>query len=100
MMNPEHESEEKEVTAQDQAHINEFSRLNVKFHELEDDLKVKQEVLVNLQDSSNEVCSAYDMHVMGVSLCARTTHIGGGGVTAPPVASGCRREACVQRALP
>lgn len=59
-MNPEHESEEKEVTAQDQAHINEFSRLNVKFHELEDDLKVKQEVLVNLQDSSNEVLMMLD----------------------------------------
>ena len=58
MMNPEHESEEKEVTAQDQARINEFSRLNVKFHELEDDLKIKQELLVNLQDSSNEVCGA------------------------------------------
>lgn len=59
MMNPEHESEEKEVTAQDQAHINEFSRLNVKFHELEDDLKTKQEMLVNLQDSSNEVCGSW-----------------------------------------
>ena len=55
MMQPEHETEEKEVTAEDQAHINEFSRLNVKFHEIEEDLKVKQEQLVNLQDSSNEV---------------------------------------------
>jgi prefoldin subunit 4 len=55
MMAPEHETEEKEVTAQDQAHINEFSRLNVKYHELEDDLKAKNELLVNLQDSSNEV---------------------------------------------
>ena len=55
MMAPEHETEEKEVTASDQAHINEFSRLNVKFHELDDDLKMKQEVLVNLQDSGNEV---------------------------------------------
>ena len=54
-MQPEHETEEKEVTAEDQAHINEFSRLNVKFHEIEEDLKVKQEQLVNLQDSSNEV---------------------------------------------
>jgi prefoldin subunit 4 len=55
MMQPEHETEEKEVTAEDQAHINEFSRLNAKFHEIEEDLKVKQEELVNLQDSSNEV---------------------------------------------
>lgn len=60
MMEPEHESEEKEVTAEDQAHINEFSRLNVKCHELEDDLKVKQEELVNLQDSSNEVLMMLD----------------------------------------
>jgi prefoldin subunit 4 len=55
MMQPEHETDNKEVTAEDQAHINEFSRLNVKFHEIEEDLKVKQEQLVNLQDSSNEV---------------------------------------------
>ncbi len=54
-MQPEHETDNKEVTAEDQAHINEFSRLNVKFHEIEEDLKVKQEQLVNLQDSSNEV---------------------------------------------
>merc|ERR1712216_733213 len=60
MMAPEHESEEKEVTAQDQAHINEFSRLNVIFHEVEDDLKMKQELLVNLQDSSNEVMMMLD----------------------------------------
>ena len=60
MMAPEHESEEKAVTAQDQAHINEFSRLNVIFHEVEDDLKMKQELLVNLQDSSNEVMMMLD----------------------------------------
>ena len=46
------------MTKEDQAHINEFSQLNVKFHEIEDDLKAKQEMLVNLQDSSNEVCLA------------------------------------------
>jgi len=55
MMAQEHESQEQEVTAQDQGHINEFSRLNVKYHELEEDLRGKEEVLVNLQDSSNEV---------------------------------------------
>jgi hypothetical protein len=54
-MAQEHESQEQEVTAQDQGHINEFSRLNVKYHELEEDLRGKEEVLVNLQDSSNEV---------------------------------------------
>eukprot|EP00802_Teleaulax_amphioxeia_P019647 Tamp_19888.p1 GENE.Tamp_19888~~Tamp_19888.p1 ORF type:complete len:132 (-),score=55.65 Tamp_19888:385-780(-) len=60
MMAPEHETEEKEVTAADQANINEFSRLNVKFHEIEEDLKAKQEWLVNLQDSSNEVMMMLD----------------------------------------
>jgi len=62
MMAPEHETEEKEVTAADQANINEFSRLNVKFHEIEEDLKAKQEWLVNLQDSSNEVCCPCAWH--------------------------------------
>eukprot|EP00277_Geminigera_cryophila_P007787 CAMPEP_0179421302 /NCGR_PEP_ID=MMETSP0799-20121207/9686_1 /TAXON_ID=46947 /ORGANISM="Geminigera cryophila, Strain CCMP2564" /LENGTH=130 /DNA_ID=CAMNT_0021195085 /DNA_START=108 /DNA_END=500 /DNA_ORIENTATION=- len=59
-MAQEHESQEQEVTAQDQGHINEFSRLNVKYHELEEDLRGKEEVLVNLQDSSNEVMMMLD----------------------------------------
>ncbi|KAJ1494133.1 hypothetical protein T484DRAFT_1928001 [Baffinella frigidus] len=54
------ETEEREVTAGDQADINAFSRLNVNLHDLQDDLKEKKDILVNLQDASNEVMMILD----------------------------------------
>eukprot|EP00960_Hanusia_phi_P029539 748008-Hanusia_phi.AAC.6 len=71
------EGEEKEVTAADQADINEFSKLNIRFHEVEDDIKSKkvdlnkasageqviastQDQLQNLQDCSNEIMMLLD----------------------------------------
>ena len=54
------ESPEREVTALDQADINSFSRLNLRFHELEDEIKTKKDELVNLQDASNEVIMMMD----------------------------------------
>ena len=63
------------MTKEDQAHINEFSKLNVKFHEIEDDLKAKQEMLVNLQDSSNEVCLAALLLLHTHAFCAHRIHL-------------------------
>eukprot|EP00287_Rhodomonas_sp_CCMP768_P013519 CAMPEP_0196722362 /NCGR_PEP_ID=MMETSP1091-20130531/4739_1 /TAXON_ID=302021 /ORGANISM="Rhodomonas sp., Strain CCMP768" /LENGTH=132 /DNA_ID=CAMNT_0042064043 /DNA_START=15 /DNA_END=413 /DNA_ORIENTATION=+ len=51
---------DKEVSATDQADINAFSRLNVRYHDIEDDLKLKKEELVNLQDCSNELLMILD----------------------------------------
>ncbi|EKX48738.1 Prefoldin protein, subunit 4 [Guillardia theta CCMP2712] len=60
MMAAGEEGEEKEVTAADQADINEFSKLNIRFHELEDDIKSKKDHLQNLQDCSNEIMMLLD----------------------------------------
>ncbi|MCO5562758.1 hypothetical protein L7F22_016390 [Adiantum nelumboides] len=49
------EGNETEVTWEDQQNINTFGRLNNKFHELEDDVKLKKEMLENLEDASNEL---------------------------------------------
>ncbi|KAI5075887.1 hypothetical protein GOP47_0009963 [Adiantum capillus-veneris] len=49
------EGNETEVTWEDQQNINTFGRLNNKFHELEDDIKLKKEMLENLEDASNEL---------------------------------------------
>ncbi|CAH9087285.1 unnamed protein product [Cuscuta epithymum] len=48
-------SSEIEVTWGDQQKINQFSRLNTRFHELEDEIKVAKEKNENLEDASNEL---------------------------------------------
>eukprot|EP00252_Welwitschia_mirabilis_P006398 TRINITY_DN17280_c0_g1_i1.p1 TRINITY_DN17280_c0_g1~~TRINITY_DN17280_c0_g1_i1.p1 ORF type:complete len:127 (-),score=41.96 TRINITY_DN17280_c0_g1_i1:333-713(-) len=44
-----------EVTWEDQQNINKFGRLNNRFHELEEEIKLKKEVAENLEDASNEL---------------------------------------------
>ncbi|EXB93227.1 putative prefoldin subunit 4 [Morus notabilis] len=46
---------ETEVTWEDQQNINKFGRLNNRFHELEDEIKVAKETNENLEDASNEL---------------------------------------------
>ncbi|KAG9452546.1 hypothetical protein H6P81_005450 [Aristolochia fimbriata] len=46
---------ETEVTWEDQQNINKFGRLNNRFHELEDEIKVAKETNDNLEDASNEL---------------------------------------------
>ncbi|XP_020587173.1 probable prefoldin subunit 4 isoform X3 [Phalaenopsis equestris] len=46
---------EVEVTWEDQLNINKFGRLNNRFHELEDDIKIAKENNDNLEDASNEL---------------------------------------------
>ncbi|XP_027114353.1 prefoldin subunit 4 [Coffea arabica] len=46
---------EMEVTWEDQQKINQFSRLNNRFHELEDEIKLAKETNDNLEDASNEL---------------------------------------------
>nr|GMD40357.1 probable prefoldin subunit 4 [Ipomoea batatas] len=48
-------SSEVEVTWEDQQKINKFSRLNTRFHELEDEIKVAKETCENMEDASNEL---------------------------------------------
>ncbi|RAL40075.1 unnamed protein product [Cuscuta campestris] len=48
-------SSEVEVNWKDQQNINEFSRLNNRFHELEDEIKVAKETTENLEDAGNEL---------------------------------------------
>ncbi|XP_068635429.1 probable prefoldin subunit 4 [Aristolochia californica] len=43
------------VTWEDQQNINKFGRLNNRFHELEDEIKVSKEANENLEDASNEL---------------------------------------------
>uniref|UniRef100_A0A1D1YDE1 Prefoldin subunit 4 n=1 Tax=Anthurium amnicola TaxID=1678845 RepID=A0A1D1YDE1_9ARAE len=43
------------VTWEDQQNINRFSRLNNRFHELEDEIKVAKEANENLEDAGNEL---------------------------------------------
>ncbi|KAK4273563.1 hypothetical protein QN277_021941 [Acacia crassicarpa] len=44
-----------EVTWEDQQNINKFGRLNNRFHELEDEIKIAKETCDNLEDASNEL---------------------------------------------
>ncbi|XP_010528805.1 PREDICTED: probable prefoldin subunit 4 [Tarenaya hassleriana] len=49
---------ETEVTWEDQQNINKFSRLNNRFHELEDEIKAAKEKCDNLEDAGNELILA------------------------------------------
>lgn len=49
------EGSEAEVTWEDQQNINTFGRLNNRFHELEDEIKIAKETNENLEDASNEL---------------------------------------------
>ncbi|XP_077247376.1 ABI3-interacting protein 3 [Tasmannia lanceolata] len=49
---------ETEVTWEDQQNINKFGRLNNRFHELEDEIKISKETNENLEDASNELILA------------------------------------------
>ncbi|GFY90695.1 ABI3-interacting protein 3 [Actinidia rufa] len=44
-----------EVTWEDQQNINKFGRLNNRFHELQDEIKIAKETNENLEDASNEL---------------------------------------------
>ncbi|KAF5739260.1 prefoldin subunit 4 isoform X1 [Tripterygium wilfordii] len=44
-----------EVTWEDQQNINRFSRLNTRFHELEEEIKISKETNDNLEDAGNEL---------------------------------------------
>ncbi|XP_052192693.1 probable prefoldin subunit 4 [Diospyros lotus] len=44
-----------EVTWEDQQNINKFGRLNNRFHELEEEIKIAKETNENLEDASNEL---------------------------------------------
>ncbi|KAK7277820.1 hypothetical protein RJT34_22837 [Clitoria ternatea] len=44
-----------EVTWEDQQNINKFGRLNNRFHELEDEIKIAKETNDNLEDAGNEL---------------------------------------------
>ncbi|KAJ4956956.1 hypothetical protein NE237_013739 [Protea cynaroides] len=46
---------ETEVTWEDQQNINKFGRLNNRFHELEDEIRIAKETNENLEDASNEL---------------------------------------------
>ncbi|KAJ8632749.1 hypothetical protein MRB53_026085 [Persea americana] len=51
---------ETEVTWEDQQNINKFGRLNNRFHELEDEIKIAKETNDNLEDASNELILSDD----------------------------------------
>ncbi|PIA59318.1 hypothetical protein AQUCO_00400309v1 [Aquilegia coerulea] len=44
-----------EVTWEDQQNINKFGRLNNRFHEIEDEIRLAKEANENLEDASNEL---------------------------------------------
>ncbi|KAL8199993.1 hypothetical protein R6Q57_011332 [Mikania cordata] len=46
---------ETEVTWEDQQNINKFGRLNNRYHELEDEIKIAKVANENLEDASNEL---------------------------------------------
>ncbi|XP_058085669.1 probable prefoldin subunit 4 [Magnolia sinica] len=46
---------ETEVTWEDQQNINKFGRLNNRFHELEEEIKIAKEKNENLEDAGNEL---------------------------------------------
>ncbi|KAG6506078.1 probable prefoldin subunit 4 [Zingiber officinale] len=49
------EGSETQVTWEDQQNINKFGRLNNRYHELEEEIKVAKEANENLEDASNEM---------------------------------------------
>ncbi|KAG6502683.1 probable prefoldin subunit 4 [Zingiber officinale] len=49
------EGSETQVTWEDQQNINKFGRLNNRYHELEEEIKVAKEANENLEDASNEL---------------------------------------------
>jgi prefoldin subunit 4 len=49
-----------EVTWEDQKMMNTYGRLNAKMHDFEAELKMKQEMINNIQDASNELLLADD----------------------------------------
>eukprot|EP00246_Nothoceros_aenigmaticus_P017285 TRINITY_DN8353_c0_g1_i2.p1 TRINITY_DN8353_c0_g1~~TRINITY_DN8353_c0_g1_i2.p1 ORF type:complete len:127 (-),score=38.95 TRINITY_DN8353_c0_g1_i2:356-736(-) len=51
---------ESEVTWEDQQNINSFGRLNSKFHELEDEIKIKKDMEEDLEDAGNELILSDD----------------------------------------
>ncbi|XP_024964799.1 probable prefoldin subunit 4 [Cynara cardunculus var. scolymus] len=46
---------ETEVTWEDQQNINKFGRLNNRYHELEDEIRIAKEANENFEDASNEL---------------------------------------------
>ncbi|KAL6074002.1 Prefoldin subunit 4 [Balamuthia mandrillaris] len=52
--------EDVNVTWEDQQAINSFGRLNIRFHEIEDEVKKLKEEAQNLDDSTNELILADD----------------------------------------
>ncbi|KAJ9542086.1 hypothetical protein OSB04_028592, partial [Centaurea solstitialis] len=46
---------ETEVTWEDQENINKFGRLNNRFHELEDEIRITKEANENFEDACNEL---------------------------------------------
>ncbi|XP_078437369.1 ABI3-interacting protein 3 isoform X4 [Wolffia australiana] len=50
-----HSGSDTEVTWEDQLNINKFSRLNNRFHELEDEIKIAKDKNENVEDASNEL---------------------------------------------
>ncbi|KAK8918487.1 putative prefoldin subunit 4 [Platanthera zijinensis] len=55
MQQPKGSKTEIEVTWEDQQNINKFGRLNNRFHELEDEIKIAKENNESLEDASNEL---------------------------------------------
>uniref|UniRef100_A0A7N0UJA4 Prefoldin subunit 4 n=1 Tax=Kalanchoe fedtschenkoi TaxID=63787 RepID=A0A7N0UJA4_KALFE len=47
-----------EVTWEDQQNINKFGRLNNRFHDLEDEIKLTKEMIESLEDAGNELILA------------------------------------------
>ncbi|CAM8925920.1 unnamed protein product [Rhodiola kirilowii] len=52
------EGSDTEVTWEDQQNINKFGRLNNRFHDLEDEIKLAKEVNESLEDAGNELILA------------------------------------------
>ncbi|KAL9686465.1 hypothetical protein QQ045_023925 [Rhodiola kirilowii] len=52
------EGSDTEVTWEDQQNINKFGRLNNRFHDLEDEIKLATEVNESLEDAGNELILA------------------------------------------
>ncbi|XP_068651207.1 probable prefoldin subunit 4 [Aristolochia californica] len=65
---------ETEVTWEDQQNINKFGRLNNRFHELEDEIKVAKETNDNLEDASNELILS-DEDVVRFQIGEVFTHV-------------------------
>ncbi|KAJ8632746.1 hypothetical protein MRB53_026082 [Persea americana] len=65
---------ETEVTWEDQQNINKFGRLNNRFHELEDEIKIAKETNDNLEDASNELILS-DEDVVRFQIGEVFTHV-------------------------